>query len=239
MTAQQTVAALQGTRPEGEDALTVPYVPYGQFNDAWKAVTHVQPACVDTAFLSSISVTGQTAAGVIRALRFLGFVDEAGIPTPSLQAIIARGRLPLEYRARFRAAVLNAYSEVLEDLELESATREELLQRFEGQELSPEVAAKAARFFVGLARHAGIRLSAEIAGIYRSTAGHAAGPLPDSAVHDPGDMTSVVHSREMMPILLDKFPPFDFDWPPERQDRWFELYERLLRVVGITGEREA
>lgn len=103
----------------------------------------------------SNTVANQTVA----ALRFLNLIDEAGVPTPILQALADPAEGEAAWRSTLDAAISLAYDPVM-DIELDKVHDSHLRDKFkEVFGLEGDAQRKAIAFFLFAARDAGMKLS--------------------------------------------------------------------------------
>ena len=134
---------------EGEASLPKPaYIPLialDNFVERLKA-TGI-PVVIDSNLTQTMS--GGTASALMSALRFLGLVDQSGTPQDSLRKLVAAYHTD-RWKDVFGDLVDRAYTGIIGDLDLTTATRSMLDDRFRRHsKAAGQVLDKAARFYLG------------------------------------------------------------------------------------------
>jgi hypothetical protein len=94
-------------------------------------------------------MSGGTASALMSALRFLGLVDQSGRPQDSLRKLVAAYHTD-RWKDVFGDLVDRAYAGIIGDLDLTTATRSMLDDRFrKHSKAAGQVLDKAARFYLG------------------------------------------------------------------------------------------
>jgi hypothetical protein len=165
-------------------------------------------------------MSGGMASALVSALRFLGLVGQAGTPQDSLRKLVAAYDTD-RWKDLFGDLVDRAYADIIGDLDLSTATRSLLDDRFRtNSKVAGQVLDKAARFYLGalekmqrpISPHFKVRKArAAASGKPARTAGSKPGHLQDDQTNslDP----NMQHIRLQ---LLDKPDvtislPIDFD----------------------------
>ena len=105
------------------------------------------PVVIDSNLTQSMS--GGTASALMSALRFLGLVDQSGTPQDSLRKLVAAYDTD-RWKEVFGDLVDRAYAGIIGDLDLTTATRSMLDDRFrKNSKAAGQVLDKAARFYLG------------------------------------------------------------------------------------------
>jgi hypothetical protein len=105
------------------------------------------PVVIDSNLTQTMS--GGTASALMSALRFLGLVDPSGTPQDSLRKLVAAYDTD-QWRDVFGDLVDRAYAGIIGDLDLTTATRNMLDDRFrKNSKAAGQVLDKAARFYLG------------------------------------------------------------------------------------------
>ena len=204
---------------EGEAGLPKPaYIPLITFdNFIARLKTTGIPAIIDSNLTQTMS--GGTASALMSALRFLGLVDPSGTPQDSLRKLVAAYHTD-RWKDVFGDLVDRAYAGIIGDLDLTTATRSMLDDRFrKNSKAAGQVLDKAARFYLGalekmqrpLSPHFKVRKTRAVAS--RKSARTTAGK-PD---HQHGEADSAdLNMQHIRLQLLDKPDvtislPIDFD----------------------------
>jgi hypothetical protein len=171
------------------------------------------------------------------ALRFLNLIDANGKPTERLKPLVsARGeaRTQLLNKITFDAFAFVCKS----SLDLESATYSQLQEVFHNTfQLTDDVSRKCVKFFIAMAKDAGMNLSPFITRRTRSTHTAAgpkavykkAGNRTNRNVIVPQGGDEIPNSSSWNSLLLSKFPNFDPSWNDEVKMKWFAAFDELLK----------
>lgn len=136
-------------------------VPYG----AWPTMlTFIQqlnetvmPPVIDSSVMSRMS--GSARSETKTSLRFLRWTTDTGAVTPAFKGIVNEYNTP-GWKMNLAASVREAYAPVINDLDIESATLRQLMERFrDNAGVSGSVLRKAIRFFLAISEDAGLKLS--------------------------------------------------------------------------------
>jgi hypothetical protein len=105
------------------------------------------PIVIDSDLTQTMS--GGMASALMSALRFLGLVDQPGTPQESLRRLVAAYGTD-RWKEVFGDLVDEAYADIVGDLDLTTATRSMLDDRFrKNSKAAGQVLDKAARFYLG------------------------------------------------------------------------------------------
>ncbi|MBM2826251.1 MAG: hypothetical protein HW403_315 [Dehalococcoidia bacterium] len=134
--------------------------PYGPTRGMIQGLLLLQKGSVsriDEALLRTSGIAPGNEYKVVGALRYLGLVDELGRPTEASRGFKTRGPA---YTLALQESIRKAYSAIFSGLDLRQAAKEDVYNYFVMEmNMGPEMAAKAARFFVELCRVAELELS--------------------------------------------------------------------------------
>jgi hypothetical protein len=134
---------------EGEASLPKPaYIPLIALDNFVERLRATGiPVVIDSNLTQTVS--GGTASALMSALRFLGLVDQSGRPQDSLRKLVAAYRTD-RWKDVFGDLVDRAYAGIIGDLDLTTATRSMLDDRFrKHSKAAGQVLDKAARFYLG------------------------------------------------------------------------------------------
>jgi hypothetical protein len=217
-----------------------PYVPYRTFRNFLEILREGIPARIDRSVWGE-RFSGSNGTQLMTGLKALGLVDDEGRPAEDLERLV---RLEGDRRREVWGAILRRRYAPLFQLDLPRATRAQLRSAFKAFGTNEAVLARCERFFVQAAQDAGIELSPYILdrrrGPRRQSAQRSRGSTlppaqpsarPAAAAHEPG--------VSLAAMVLEKYPPFDPQWDPDVQIKWFEgiarLYEGLRSVESLPG----
>src|ERR1700730_14650878 len=134
---------------EGEASLPKPaYIPLIALDNFIERLRATGiPLVIDSNLTRTMS--GGTASALMSALRFLGLVDPSGTPQDSLRRLVAAYGTE-RWKEVFGDLVDEAYADIVGDLDLTTATRSMLDDRFrKNSKAAGQVLDKAARFYLG------------------------------------------------------------------------------------------
>jgi len=138
-----------------------PYVSYKSFIHFIKGLrdTHL-PSQIDRSIMPKQS--GAQQSSMISALRFLGMIDENDRPTSVMKDLVAADEK--RQKEVLKIALETAYSFLFKDgeFQLETATGQQLAEKFRGQEISGSTVTKSIGFFLAAAKEVGIKYSIHI-----------------------------------------------------------------------------
>ncbi|MCY3942643.1 MAG: DUF5343 domain-containing protein [Gemmatimonadetes bacterium] len=141
---------------------------------SWPALTFSQSSLADDGFLGElrekripsridhtvmVGKSGSVQSAIRRTLTFLGLTDTMGIPTPRLRNLV-EALDTNEWQATLGGVILEAYKPLLEDLDLEKGTEQQLADAFRARgNVSGNTLTMAVRFFLGALDNAGVERS--------------------------------------------------------------------------------
>ena len=213
-----------------------PYVSYRTFHNFVERLQQRMPSRFDRSYWGEI-LSGSTGTQLMAALRFLNLIDANGKPTERLKPLVsARGEARTQL---LNEITIDAFAFVCKSsLDLESATYSQLQEVFHNTfQLTDDVSRKCVKFFIAMAKDAGMNLSPFITRRTRS-AHTAAGPKTvskkagnrtnrNAIVPQGGD--EIPNSSSWNSLLLSKFPNFDPSWSDEVKMKWFAAFDELLK----------
>lgn len=137
-----------------------PYLPFKTFQSFIKSLREtIVPRRIDSTLLRSYS--GSVQSQLRGTLRFFGLIDEADQTTDKLRELVSVYDTP-EWQATLGGAVSEAYKNLTGRIDLPSATRGEVEERFRAQSADGDVLRKCVAFYVAAATAGGISLSPHI-----------------------------------------------------------------------------
>jgi hypothetical protein len=238
-----------------------PYVSWRTFETFLQSLKQGVPSRVDRTLMPSLS--GSVSSQVQHALRFLGLVEQDGTCTDKLTALVdalKKGEESEDYAVALAGVLREAYGFLFANggsaFDLERATQGALVEKFRSTGASGETVPKVVNFFLNAAKAAKVPLSPHIStgrplrtGEQRPriTRKKRIPPSPGEAekggvTPKPEDEDDEGTSRRTGPgfreKLLAKFPEFDPSWTPELQSKWFEGFDRFLKMVDQNEKGE-
>jgi len=217
-----------------------PYVSYATFKntlEGWRQ--SVLPSRVDRSTISWLAGGVQTQ--LISALKFLGLVNEQGVPTADFKALVEGD--DASRKETLKKVIETNYDFVLTGgLDLQRATEAQLGEKFKEKDVAGDTVRKCQSFFIMLCEDAGIAFGPHIRGRNKG-AGTASRVAPSRRKYKKRseEPSGGAGSAEVLPasvpktthqMLLDKFPPFDPAWPDPIKTKWFEGFEKLMKSAG-------
>ena len=213
-----------------------PYVSYRTFHNFVERLQQRMPSRIDRSYWGEL-LSGSTGTQLMAALRFLNLIDANGKPTERLKPLVsARGEARTQL---LQEITFDAFAFVCKSsLDLESATYSQLQEVFHNTfQLTDDVSRKCVKFFIAMAKDAGMNLSPFITRRTRST--HAAAG-PKTVSKKAGNRTNrnaivpqggdeIPNSSSWNSLLLSKFPNFDPSWNDEVKMKWFAAFDELLK----------
>ena len=213
-----------------------PYVPYGTFRTFIKRLGGNVPRHVDRGLMPFISGTVQSQ--LMATLRYLGMVHQNGQPTDRLTRLIKSGCL--DSKDVFNEIVTSSYADLFNPLDLARASAWQIEERFREAGASGVTLRKCIAFFLAAAREAGLQVSQEIkpfAGARGRAARRTATPaaLHQQSTEQAETASTTTRSQDLSSnwrdSLLSKFPSFEPTWPDEVKVKWFDAFEKLMKML--------
>ncbi len=213
-----------------------PYVSYRTFYNFIERLQQRLPSRIDRSYWGDL-LSGSTGTQLMAALRFLNLIDANGKPTEHLKPLVAaRGDSRTQL---LHAITYDAFSFVCKSsLDLESATYSQLQEVFHNTfQLTDDVNRKCVKFFIAMAKDAGISLSPFIIKRTRTTHSststkvtkYKAGIRTNRNAIIPQERDGIPNSSSWQTLLLSKFPNFDPSWSDELKMKWFAAFDELLK----------
>ena len=221
-----------------------PYVSYRTFRNFIEGLRLGIPSRIDRSYWGD-RLSGSNGTQLMTALRFLGLIDNNGIPTTRLRQLVSSdGPQRSEVLKRIGYDTFDFFLD--KSINPEVATYAQLEEAFyDKYQVSGDVARKCIKFFISLVSDAGMPLSPFI--MKKSKAMRAASgtkkvlkkvPVRTNRNAEiPQAMPEVPGQIKWYEMVLDKFPTFDPGWSDEVQIRWFEAFDALLKK-GVAHPRE-
>jgi hypothetical protein len=137
-----------------------PYIPFKTFLNfiAKLKETHVPPQ-IDRSVLRGYS--GSAASGLTTALKFLNLIDDNGKTLTQMYELVEKYGTPA-WKEKLEQMMNEIYSLVIGDLDIRTATRNQLEERFKNTGAEKGVLSKCLNFYISAVREAGINLSSYI-----------------------------------------------------------------------------
>ncbi|MGA8088166.1 MAG: DUF5343 domain-containing protein [Terracidiphilus sp.] len=176
--------ATTSTQPQNGE-LIPPYVPFTTFQSAIDNLrTHGLPDPIDKTTWDSRS--GSDQIQIFAALRFLRLLGDGDHPTAALRSLVdAKPNTP-EEKAVLRELIRSQYSEMLKQIDLNTATPGQLEDAIGSYQLKGSTKDRAIRFFLKAATYCGIGLSSRLT---RNMRERASLPSASGAEEQSGEAT--------------------------------------------------
>lgn len=134
-----------------------PYAPASAVSEFFDHIRYVKtPAEVDSALLQDYGLSRSQSFPTLSTLKYLGIVDDKGIPTPAFRALQTGGD---EFKDALRDIVEKAYGDLFGRLDVSRDSRDKIMNFF-ARNSSPATAERATALFLDLCGEAGIETSA-------------------------------------------------------------------------------
>jgi hypothetical protein len=226
-----------GEPPVTETKKTLPpYVSYVTFKNGVRGLVDEKghmPDRIDDSCLPTMA--GGTRAQFLVALRSLRLIDAQGAPGQALRLLAAAD--DNKWSSAMESILKLSYPDKLPTLA--TGSMKQLRETFDPG-VAGSVLEKSIRFLLAAADDAGIPVSSAIKKAKLSTVNRgksrAAGggqPAVDGAEPPgkPGNKPADPAPAVTDPLLA-KFPAFDPAWTPEIQTKWFDAFEKLMKMKG-------
>lgn len=222
----------------GQKRTAPPYAPYPSFKTFVATLKeHVIPNRIDRSLLKNTSGTIQNQ--VMSAFKFFDLIDADGCPTDALRRLVEA--INTDDWPKALGGILRASYPDIFAVTLEKASSQEFNEKFRATyQAEGDTFRKATTFFLKAAREAGIPLSPYLTsgakpngtgGVRRRRSVRPKSATPSEAPQrEDAAAPPRPASKDMATQLLEKFPAFDPSWDDAIKAKWFEGYERLLKM---------
>ena len=143
---------------DDKKTITLPYVSFKTILNMADRLAPEPPPRIDRSVMAYLSGGYQTQ--VIAAAKTLGLIDEAGVPSPDLVALVTA---PAERKIVIKRVWERTYADILNNVDISRATADQLSEAFSTLGMVGDTRAKAIIFFIHGAKFAEIPLSVHIA----------------------------------------------------------------------------
>lgn len=225
------------------------YVSYKTFKNFLETLTSKGgcPDRIDSGVLPTMS--GANQKHLMSSLKFLNLINEKHIASDRLAQLIESDKAKDDdNRKKILALVVkDAYSFLFENGFVERATTQQVEAKFRGFGISGDTVNKAIMFFIHITNDAGVAIS-QFIHPYKGKISKPSSTKPrkngnkgskGTAERQP-DTPDIPKKPEIDPKknvwmeqLLSKFPEFDPQWSPEVQTKWFESFEKLMKIKEV------
>ncbi len=218
-----------------------PYVSYRTFRNFLDGLQLGIPPRIDRSYWGEM-FSGSNGTQLMTALRFLGLIDNDGIPmTRLIQLVPAKG----SQRSDILKQISYGAFDFLMDRSLDPqvATYAQLEKAFyNAYNVTGDVARKCIKFFIELESDAGVPLSPLMMKKAKTMLASSARKKTSTKEHE-GTNRNIVASptADQIPpqiswyeMVLAKFPTFDPAWPDDVKLKWFEAFDMLLKRMSVS-----
>lgn len=175
------------------------------------------------------------------SLKFLKLVKEDGTPEPALRNLVDASGVDKKeaYKQVLTGVLKSAYPALFEaEFDLPNVGPAQFKEKFEELGVSGETVRKSEKFFLDAAEDAGLRVSPLVLDARKKSpkVGRTSTPAKGKRKGSPsvGEQTGGSIAAEVDPVkqaMLDKFPEFNPEWDAQVQEKWFDMYGRLLKIA--------
>lgn len=221
-----------------ERKLSPPYVGYKTFSnfiDGFRQ--NGLPSRIDRSIMPNIS--GGYQKQLLNALEYLDFITEDGTVRPNFRDFIsARGEMQV---IKLQEVLRIGYPFLFEGDFLKTATTKQIQEKFSEFEITGDTLRKSVMFFMTAAKQAKIELSPYIKpykGRIKTSESRKNTHLPKPSAGGKINQVEGVVGHNWNQILLSKFPEFDPAWDAKIQEKWFDMFAKLMHAQNKTEESE-
>ncbi len=133
------------------------YAPWAQVSEFLRKIRVLNPKVIDRSYLEANKMGGQYPSLLLGTIRFLGLINEKGEVTDKLDSIKVKG--DEQYKAALRRIVTEAYKDIFEACDVESADRDLIYNQMRAvYNCSTRIADSATPLFLALCEEAGIKI---------------------------------------------------------------------------------
>lgn len=204
-----------------------PYAPVSALEEFFDKIKNVSvPARVDQRFLQKLNIAANNEWSLLSALKFLGVIDQQGVPTPAYRRLLSKD----QFEDTLRHLVESAYASVLEMGGL-GMSMDDLANYFRVAS-SPSQAKNAARFFRAVARMAGLEdgRPGTPPPVRPVDSLFSARVVPDREPRHDDEETNAILARARA-RLLDKLPEPRADWAAAEYEAICDKFLEMLRYL--------
>lgn len=208
-----------------------PYIGWTTWNRLTERMKTFMPPRLDRSYFDSLSFSATQYSQAMRALRFLGLMDETKKPVEKLRQLVMG--TAEERKVVLRGIIEEAYKPFFDRPGPQNATFGDL-ELFLRSKGARGVVDKCATFFLSAAKETGITLSPQLAHEFRRRAsraikGHRKGMLQQ---HKLSTQPSL-QVTESFPIngIGPELISYVAELPEEKQDKWIKAYLKVRKAL--------
>ncbi|MEY2168850.1 MULTISPECIES: DUF5343 domain-containing protein [unclassified Rhodanobacter] len=212
-----------------EVTIKPPYVSFTTFTNAINKLREVGvPNRIDASVFRGQSGSG--IAALIGAMKYLGFIDDAGTPSGTFKQLV--DSKDEERGAILKPVLLDRYKFITNaGFGLENATSQQVEQAFRDQNISGSTVTKSVGFFLAAADLAGLKTSSHVKPPKPPRSSGGSRPkkraMSKGAAADTPSTPHAKGAKSTAELLLEKFPDFDPAWDVDLKKKWFDAFGTL------------
>ena len=207
-----------------------PYIGWSTWNRLIERMKTFMPPRLDRSYFDSLGFSVTQYSQAMRALSFLGLVDETRKPVEKLRQLVMG--TAEERRVMLKGIIQEAYKPFFDRPGPQNATLGDL-ESFLHTKGAKGVVDKCAIFFLSAAKEVGIPLSPQLAGEFRhgprGRKGHRKeAPQP----HEPSAQPSLQLAESFSVDGIDpRLVSYVAELPEEKQDNWIKAYVKVKKAL--------
>ncbi len=209
-----------------------PYIGWSTWNRLIERMKTFIPPRLDRSYFNSLGFSGTQYSQAMRALSFLGLIDESKKPIEKLRQLVMG--TAEERKVILKGIIETAYKPFFDGPGPQNATFGEL-ESFLRSQGARGVVDKSVTFFLSAAKEAGIPLSPQLAGEFRRRPGRRVKGQPKGTAKQWEPSAEVPPERTAEPFFADgidlKLISYVAELPEEKQDRWVRAYVKIRKAL--------
>jgi hypothetical protein len=213
-----------------------PYIGWSTWNRLIEDMRTFIPSRLDRSYFNSLGFSGTQYSQAIRALSFLGLMDETKKPNEKFRQLVMGTED--ERKAILKSVVEEAYKPFFEDPGSENATLGDLLGFLRSQG-ARGVVDKCVTFFLSAAKETGIPLSPQLSGEFGRRTGQRTKGQRKKSAKQRGSFAKPPQEQTAQTFLIDGIDPevisYVAEVPEEKQDNWIKAYVKIKKALHEGG----
>ena len=209
-----------------------PYIGWATWNRLTRLMKTFVPPRLDRSYFNSLGFSGTQYSQAMRALSFLGLIDENKKPIEKLRQLVMG--TAEERKVILKRIIEEAYKPFFDSPGPQNATFGEL-ESFLRSKGARGVVDKSVTFFLFAAKEAGIPLSPQLAGEFRHRPGRRVKGQPKGTAKQWRQSTEVSLEPTTEPFFIDGIDPklisYVAEMPEAKQDGWIKAYVKFRKAL--------
>ncbi len=209
-----------------------PYIGWSTWKRLLERMKTFIPPRLDRSYFNSLGFSGTQYSQAMRALSFLGLIDESKKPVEKLRQLVM-GTAEAQ-KVILKGIIEEAYKPFFDGPGPQNATFGEL-ESFLRSKGARGVVNKSVTFFLSAAKEAGIPLSPQLAGEFRHRPGRRLKGQPKGTTKQWKQSTEVSLEQTAEPFFIDGIEPklisYVAELPEEKQDGWIRAYVKIRKAL--------